>query len=369
MTETTKKSSGMYLSVRWLLLISFSAMFTLVIAGIFYWFYDFSTKRTLEQISEDLTQTVQMAALNIDTDELLALYEEGQPNEAGLAWENAIFNGGDLEAVRAQYGQPQPNGFSDDPRYQKLMDWLETVHGIEPRAWPYIWVNDTANQQAVYVADLSARYNPEKSTLFLEWFEDPDPYTQLTLSTNESGKLTSYEDPWGEWYSAWLPLTDSQGQIIGVVGIDFEAGEIRQVQASIRNTILMAFAFTYFIIFLAIFWISGRITSPIISLTRAADAIGEGNYDLDIRNLFAGSIHNEVDTLARVFNVMLEKVRERVVKLQQQVTNLRIEIDEAKRKQQVEDIASSDFFRDLQTKASNFRKKDSDKTAKEEGGT
>lgn len=367
MTETKNQMSGIFLSVRWLLLISFSALFTLVIAGIFYWFYDFATKRTLAQITEDLTQTVQMAAINIDSEELLALYREGKPNEASLAWEDAVFNNGDLEAVRAKYGQPQPNGFSDDPRYQKLMDWLEVVHRIEPRAWPYIWVNDTENQAGVYVADLAARYNPEKSTLFLEWFEDPEPITQLTLSTDDNGRLVSYEDPWGEWYSAWLPITDSQGRNIGVVGIDFTAGEIRQVQASIRNTILIAFAVTYLVIFLAIYWISSRITSPIISLTRAANAIGEGNYDLDISKLFAGTIHNEVDTLARVFNVMLDKVRDRVVKLQQQVSSLRIEIDEAKRKQQVEDIASSDFFRDLQSKATQFRKRDGDKGNKPTG--
>lgn len=369
MTEANKKSSGIYLSVRWLLLISFSAVFTLVTAGIFYWFYNFVTQKALEQIEQDLTQTVQMAALNIDVQELLALYQEGEPNAAGLAWEDAIFNNGDLEAVRTQYGQPQPQGFSDDPRYQNLMDWLEVVHRIEPRAWPYIWISDTVNKEGIYIADLAARYNPEKSTLFLESFEEPEIYDGVTLSTNNEGQLEAYIDDWGEWYSAWLPITDAQGQIIGGVGIDFAAGEVHQVQTSIRSTILIACIITYLILFIAIFWISATITSPIISLTRAADAIGEGNYDLDISKLFAGSIHNEVDTLARVFNIMLEKVRERVVKLQQQVTNLRIEIDEAKRNQQVDEIANSEFFRDLQSKANNFRKKENSKQEKSEDET
>ena len=52
---------------------------------------------------------------------------------------------------------------------------------------------------------------------------------------------------------------------------------------------------------------------------------------------------------------MVDKVRQREQKLRRQVEELKIEIDEAERKEQVEKIVDSDFFRDLQAKAQRVR--------------
>lgn len=59
--------------------------------------------------------------------------------------------------------------------------------------------------------------------------------------------------------------------------------------------------------------------------------------------------------LARVFQRMAREVYEREQRLKAQVQQLRIEIDEARAARQVAEITDTDYFRDLQEKASKLR--------------
>ena len=364
MTNKTEVRPSRFISVQWLLLISITLLLTVILAGIFYWYYQFSTQQILQGITRDLTHSVQVAALNVNGDDLVTLSREGKPNAAGIAWQKAKNDEAAQNIARQQFGTPD-NGFSDDLHYLALLNWLDTVHKIEPRAWPYLWVNDEAAQQIIYIVDLGARYNPEKSTLFLERDKDGGLTTQLSLFTNDAGELASYTDKWGEWYSVWMPINDSKGQLIGGAGIDFQAGDVQAVQRTIRNTLLIAFLLSYFAMTLSIFLISRVITSPIAALTQAANAVGEGDYDHDFSKLYGGKyFHNEVGVLAHVFAVMVDKIQHRVTTLQQQVQELRIEIDQTKRQKHVDEIAGTEFFQELKIKASamrRMRKKRNDK--------
>jgi DNA-binding response OmpR family regulator len=59
--------------------------------------------------------------------------------------------------------------------------------------------------------------------------------------------------------------------------------------------------------------------------------------------------------LARVFQRMAAEVRSREQRLKQQVRQLRIEIDEARATQQVAEITQTQYFQDLQARASELR--------------
>ncbi len=237
-----------------------------------------------------------------------------------------------------------------------MLDWLEEVQKIEPRAWPYLWVNTETENEIIYVVDLAARYSPDQSTLFLEHDTESSLTTELVMSTNEAGNLESYQDPWGEWYSAWLPVRTANGELVGGIGVDFKAGDVDQIQQTIRQTVLIAFGFTYLALFLAAFWVARIITQPIVGLTGAAEGVGEGNYEQDFSKLYGRRFfYNEIDIMARVFDIMVAKVHQREEKLKQQVTELRIEIDDVRRQKQVTEIVDTDFFRELQEKARNMR--------------
>lgn len=396
--DTQKRPDGkrrsIYFSLRWKLLIGFTLIFSVVFAIAFYWFYQFATNTALTRIQDDLTSTLAGGAAGVNTDELLAVVSSSQPNPAGQAWQAVSAAPDDATAAKltqtaiSSYGQALPGGFSDDPRYQDLLNWLDTIHKIEPRAWPYIYVPGSQPSEIVYAVDLWARYDASRASSFMYVHKSKGfslsglqqltlrtvpacfgifyvdkcygaTSTQLGLSINQFG---TYTDSYGSWVSAYMPVKDKSGKIVAAMGIDFEAAYVDQVRQSILNSVFLAFLVTYTSLFVLVFLFSGALTGPIVKLTQAANALGEGDYSQDFTKLRpVGRFSDEIEKLADVFTVMADKVRQREQTLKRQVEALKIEIDETKRKKQVSEIADSDFFRDLQTKAREMRSGHEDK--------
>lgn len=70
---------------------------------------------------------------------------------------------------------------------------------------------------------------------------------------------------------------------------------------------------------------------------------------------------DELGNLSRVFRQMAAEVTARTEKLKQQVQKLTIEIDEIRRKEQVEEVVETEFFNDLQARAKQIRQRRQDR--------
>ncbi|MCX6045746.1 MAG: cyclic nucleotide-binding domain-containing protein [Chloroflexi bacterium] len=89
-------------------------------------------------------------------------------------------------------------------------------------------------------------------------------------------------------------------------------------------------------------------------LTAAASAVETGIYTPES----VEEVTQRTDALgqlARVFQRMIREVYAREQRLQQQVQELRIEVDQARQTQQVNKITGSDYFQQLRGKANNLR--------------
>lgn len=335
--NTLQKSK--FISLRWKLLVGFTFVFSVVFSGAYYWFYAFSTEKTMSRLEQDLRDTTIGAAKGVDVDELLALYREGERNAAG---------------------------FSDDPRYQNQLEWFRTIHNIEPRVYPYSFMigspdenrrigqTEVSDMEIIYLVDSLWMYTPDRALKFLE----PDVPASMVRQAFEQDVTTErqiYQDEWGSWMSAYTPLKDSQGRIVAILGADIEADYVLEVQKAIKDKIFISFAITYGTLFGLVYIVSGIVTKPLKKLTNTAEEIGEGKYDQDFSTLCTGRFSDEIGTLANVFQIMVDKVRQREENLKQQVAELKIEIDHAKRQKQVSEIVDSDFFQDLVVKARKMR--------------
>lgn len=89
-------------------------------------------------------------------------------------------------------------------------------------------------------------------------------------------------------------------------------------------------------------------------LTGAAAAIETGSYSRGQLDSVAAR-EDPLGQLARVFQHMAVEVKAREERLVRQVDELRIEIDEARKTAQVEQIVGSDYFRDLRQQAAQLR--------------
>jgi WD40 repeat protein len=109
-----------------------------------------------------------------------------------------------------------------------------------------------------------------------------------------------------------------------------------------------------------------RIAQPILTIAQAAAAVEQEQFDPDSLTTITGR-KDEVGLLARIFHQMAITVYERTQRLKQQVQELRIQIDEAKRQEQVAEVVETEFFQDLQRRAKNLRQRRQQREEKEEG--
>jgi nitrate/nitrite-specific signal transduction histidine kinase len=96
---------------------------------------------------------------------------------------------------------------------------------------------------------------------------------------------------------------------------------------------------------------------PVRELSSAAKAVERGEHFEPESISHVTSLGDELGQLARVFSDMVVAVQERERKLKQEVADLRIKIDNAKRERQVKEIVEGEFFQDLQDKARKMRSK------------
>jgi two-component system cell cycle response regulator len=86
----------------------------------------------------------------------------------------------------------------------------------------------------------------------------------------------------------------------------------------------------------------------------AAADVETGSFESRQLDAVAGR-NDALGQLARVFQRMAAEVRSREQRLKQEVQQLRIEIDEARAARQVAEITQTEYFQDLQAKASKLR--------------
>jgi len=104
-------------------------------------------------------------------------------------------------------------------------------------------------------------------------------------------------------------------------------------------------------------WLLARhIARPVREITAVAEQVSRGDYSQDISRII-GHRADEFTELAEAFNFMVAKVEAREFKLRQQVEELKIEIDLARKERQVAEITETDYFRRLSETAQQLRRK------------
>ena len=327
------RAGNHFISLRIQLLIGFTLLFTIAFALAYYWFYNYTTTWALASIESDLRQTLLGTIRGI--------------------------NGDDFEKMVAT-AQPDGNGVpSTDLYYQTHQNWLLTVYNLEPRAFgTYTYVHGTSPNEVLWIGDDYRVVRPQTATKFKESYTPGLGSAILQGFTKDTVNMNIYQDQWGEWASAYGPIKNSKGQVVGAVGIDFKADYVRQVQQGILNSVVLAFGVTYLGLFILVYFASRILTAPLANLAKAAAHIGEGeyaDYSSDLEAISKGYISDEISLLARDFGAMASKIYQREQMLRHQVEELKIEIDENKRKAQVSEIVETDFFRELQDKARTMR--------------
>lgn len=107
--------------------------------------------------------------------------------------------------------------------------------------------------------------------------------------------------------------------------------------------------------------VAQSMSRPLLRLTEAARQMQAGHLSRSqASTLEATEGEDEIGRLSKMFGKMAVEVIDREAALRAEVAQLRIEIDEAKKAHQVEEIVGSDYFKDLQEKARRMRDRRTD---------
>ncbi len=187
---------------------------------------------------------------------------------------------------------------------------------------------------------------------------------EASLDGSPSAGYYTWQDADGavrDKYMHCLPVEGTDLRVAATTYIDefyqpIHATEGRIVE--LTHTVQMEMlAVLLFVGFLAV-WLgiglARGISHPIAHLIQAAAALEQGVYrpgdlaDVEGRR-------DDLGRLARVFDRMAREVQAREATLHRRIRELRIQIDETKRAQQVARITETEYFRELQEKARRMR--------------
>jgi len=190
----------------------------------------------------------------------------------------------DGETYRRLYGQI--NGL-------KTRNGLAYIFTIRPRGDGWVYVIDSGEGDD-HLA-IGTVYNEGRPL-------DPDERAALEGPTVVSGIYTSR---YGTFKSAYTPLRDTGGTIVGLLVVDIEASSIR---ATLRRGILTLAGILAGLLLLSILAagvVSDSITRPLYRLAHRADRVARGELEtpLGIRR------RDEIGTLSRAFDAMLVRLK------------------------------------------------------------
>lgn len=121
----------------------------------------------------------------------------------------------------------------------------------------------------------------------------------------------------GDYLSAFAPILNEKGKVIGILGVDTDASEVTAIKNSIVEQLLpIFFIFSLFILISAIivfnYFISQSISKPVQILADCAVTMAEGNFTVAL----SIDSNDELGILAVSFNKMKDNIKQLVEKLQ-----------------------------------------------------
>ena len=120
------------------------------------------------------------------------------------------------------------------------------------------------------------------------------------------------------WTTAYATLRDAQGRAAGLMSVSTPDSAFTAIRSSMGTTTALALLLAMVASLVAAFLIADRVTRPLHTLSRAAEAIagGEMRQHIEVR----GS--DEVAVMAQAFNSMSERVAQTVDELSDQIQDL-----------------------------------------------
>ncbi|HZJ24765.1 MAG TPA: GAF domain-containing protein [Anaerolineales bacterium] len=157
-----------------------------------------------------------------------------------------------------------------------------------------------------------------------------------------------YTDEYGTFLSGYAPIFSSEGQRVGVIGVDITANTILAREQEYRNRLIIIFLIALGLIVVAGFISADYLAKPIVGLRDAAKKISQGDFTHSITKIpgtreladLAIDFNAMTTNLSELINDLEQRVAERTADIERKSDQLRAAAFIARQTAEVHDLAS-----------------------------
>lgn len=204
--------------------------------------------------------------------------------------------------------------------YTELQARLSTVKQETGLKYLYT-MRKTEDGRYIYVVDGTSMQDEGFSSL-----GDEEKDIDTILKEAFDGK-TGYgfnSDDWGDFISAFIPLKDKSGNIVGILGADFDASKVLNQLSKFRTNIIIIIASVIILALLIGIFLSYFLVRSLNKLRAQAELLKEGDLTVRLNRVSA----DEVGALTQVFIDMVKNILSIIKDIKINTKNVATEIEE-----------------------------------------
>lgn len=279
--ESSPNTKKRYFSLRVLLSIGFSTLAILAVAASIAILYFNFSQRIRQDLRQRITNIANLAAMQQDGDELVRISSE------------------------------------DDPLFEKVRLQNLRIRQIDPEI-AFVYTMRRDDRGIYFVVDAWAQPDELGIARFGERYEDPSITLLENFDTLETAIADEeiYTDIYGSFLGAYAPIRNSQGEKVGVIGVDIRADAVIDKERQFLIVALLIFSGALVILALVGWLVGSVIANPIGTLARSANRIAAGDLS---HHVSVNTNAREIAELADDFNIMTRALKEVVQNLESRV--------------------------------------------------
>ena len=182
--------------------------------------------------------------------------------------------------------------------FVSLRDSLNAIHQSDPSI-KYLYTMRKNGSLVEFVVDADYGIRSDGAPIGMVY---PDPPTALLNGFSQPTAVTEfYTDAWGTLLSGFAPIYDSRGQVVGIVGVDMDSGDV------LKRMEYVSTIFYALLIIILVILVTGAIIFD-IRRTRVETTINLANRKLNLLNSIIR--HDVVNTLTALigYEEMTEEI-------------------------------------------------------------
>jgi adenylate cyclase len=199
------------------------------------------------------------------------------------------------------------------PDYKKIQSILGTIAQTN-QEFLYAYTMRLHNDHVEFIVDSPA--SDDNSNGIIDTSELPAPTGEVY--PNPPPKLLQgfiqpaadtqpWQDQWGWTLSGYAPIFNSQGQRVGLIGIDMDITRVAEKLKAIRQAGYVSLSISFVLALILTFYFTKQIVRPLRYLQKGLESISQGDYTVQLHQ----AKNDEIGRVIASFNLMIQGLREK----------------------------------------------------------